>query len=160
METGNNTSDIRHYIDVRLDEFRLRISKGISSVLSQIFSILLISLTAVLLFGLLEYALLQWLNGILGSPWGTLIAAGVASVAIVILYLLRNVLLAKSLGRVVSGALGVRTKDVSKQLTRLSDERKQMESKFENGTSNLVSNAVSSVVFAAWAIRKARKFFR
>lgn len=70
-------SDVRKYIDLRLDELRLRAVRGLSQALGQVCAMLIIAGVAVIILLLLSYALLQWLNVLLGAPWGTFIACGV-----------------------------------------------------------------------------------
>lgn len=85
-------SEVRDYTDLRIDELKLKSVKALSSALSSICSMLLIVGVAVIAIGLLAYALLQWLNAVLGAPWGTLIAFGVFLAILCILLLRRRML--------------------------------------------------------------------
>lgn len=81
-------AEARQYADLRIDEAKLKATRGLSTALGQFLAYLLIFAVATLLLGLLGLALLQWLNGLLGAPWGTLIVAGVF--LLILLALLAN----------------------------------------------------------------------
>lgn len=78
-------SDVKKYVDLRLDEMRLRAVRGLSQALGQVCAMLIIAGVVVIILLLLSYALLQWLNVLLGAPWGTFIACGVFILLLVFL---------------------------------------------------------------------------
>lgn len=78
------------YVDLRMDELKLKTTRGLSMALGQTLAYLLIFVVLTLLLGLLGLALVQWLNGLLGVPWGTLIVAGVFLIILVVLLLNRQ----------------------------------------------------------------------
>ena len=80
----------REYADLRLDEAKLKATRGLSTALGQTLAYLLIIAVLAIALGLLALALLQWLNGLLGAPWGTLIVAGVFLIALAILWAARG----------------------------------------------------------------------
>ena len=80
----------REYADLRIDELKLKVTKGLSTGLGQTLAYLLIIVVLTVVLGLLTLALIQWLNGLLGTPWGTLIVAGVFLVALLVLWSLRQ----------------------------------------------------------------------
>ncbi len=80
----------REYVDLRIDESKLKLTRGLSTALGQTLAYLLIIAVLVIVLGLLALALLQWLNGLLGAPWGTLIVAGVFLIALAILWAARS----------------------------------------------------------------------
>lgn len=82
--------EARDYADLRLDEFKLKATRGLSTALGQTLAYLLIIAVLVIVLGLLSFALLQWLNALVGSPWGTLIVAGVFLIALGVLLLNRH----------------------------------------------------------------------
>ena len=82
--------ETREYVDLRIDEAKLKLTRGLSTALGQTLSYLLIIAVLVIVLGLLALALLQWLNGLLGAPWGTLIVAGVFLIALAILWAARS----------------------------------------------------------------------
>lgn len=77
-------------VDVRFEEFKLKTARGLSTALGQILAYVLIIAILLIVLSLLALALLQWLNGLVGSPWGTLIVCGVFLIAMGILFLLRH----------------------------------------------------------------------
>lgn len=82
--------EAREYADMRVDEFKLKATRGISTALGQTLAYLLIIAVLVIVLGLLAFALLQWLNALVGSPWGTLIVAGVFLIGLGVLLLNRH----------------------------------------------------------------------
>ena len=82
--------EAREYADMRLDEAKLKATRGLSTALGQTLAYLLIIAVLAIALGLLALALLQWLNGLLGAPWGTLIVAGVFLIALAILWAARG----------------------------------------------------------------------
>ncbi len=82
--------ETREYVDLRIDESKLKLTRGLSTALGQTLSYLLIIAVLVIVLGLLALALLQWLNGLLGHPWGTLIVSGVFLIGLGVLVLNRH----------------------------------------------------------------------
>jgi Protein of unknown function (DUF1469). len=82
--------EARRYADLRIDEAKLKATRGLSTALGQTLAYLLIFAVAVLALGLLGFALLQWLNALVGTPWGTLIVAGVFLLILIILLINRQ----------------------------------------------------------------------
>lgn len=83
-------SEVREYADLRIDEAKLKATRGLSKALGQTLAYLLIIVVLGLVLGLLSYALLQWLNTLLGAPWGTLSVAGILLLFLIVLLLNRN----------------------------------------------------------------------
>lgn len=83
-------SEIKEYADIRIDEFKLKTTKSLSSILSQTLTLFFVAALLVTLLGLLCIALLQWLNNIFGDPFGTLIVAGIIILLLVIVLLFRK----------------------------------------------------------------------
>jgi len=81
---------MKTYVNLRIDEVKLKVIKGISSTFSRLFSYLLILAVFIILLGLLSVALVQWLNGIFEAPLGTLIVAGLFLLLFVVLILCRK----------------------------------------------------------------------
>lgn len=77
--------EAKRYADLKTDELKLRAVRGLSTALSRLLSFLLIFVVLSLVLGLLAFALLQWLNVLLGVPWGTLLVLLVFVVALAVL---------------------------------------------------------------------------
>lgn len=77
--------EAKRYADLKTDELKLRAVRGLSTALSRLLSFLLIFVVLSLVLGLLAFALLQWLNVLLGVPWGTLLVLMVFVVALAVL---------------------------------------------------------------------------
>lgn len=82
--------DSQEYLNLAVDEAKLKITRGLSTALSQVLAYLVIIFTLSLVVGLLSLALLQWINGLLGAPWGTLIVAAVFVLALAVLWVNRQ----------------------------------------------------------------------
>ena len=89
-QLGRIGREVQEYVKLSVDEVKLKATRGLSTALSAVLAYLLIVCVLGLVLGLLSLALLQWLNGILGAPWGTLIVAGVALLVLLILWLARK----------------------------------------------------------------------
>lgn len=84
------TDEAKQYADLRIDELKLRATKGLSTALSQLLSMLLIFSVLLIVLGLLAYALLQWINLLIGAPWGTFTVCGVFAIVLAVLVALRR----------------------------------------------------------------------
>ena len=82
--------EAREYADLRIDEAKLKATRGLSTALGQTLAYLLIIVVIAIVLGLLSFALLQWLNSLVGAPWGTLIVAGVFLIVLVALWVSRG----------------------------------------------------------------------
>lgn len=80
----------KKYIDSRIDEMKLRTVGGLSQAFASLLSMLVIVAVLTIVLGLLGLALLQWLNALIGAPWGTLVVSGVFLILLVILWLNRR----------------------------------------------------------------------
>ena len=87
---GVLAGETRDYVNLAIDEVKLKTTRGLSTALGQILSWLIIIAVLSLVLGLLSLALLQWINRLVGSPWGTLIVAAVFGLALLILFLNRQ----------------------------------------------------------------------
>ena len=87
---GALAGETRDYVNLAIDEVKLKTTRGLSTALGQILAWLIIIAVLSLVLGLLSLALLQWINSLVGSPWGTLIVAVVFGVALFILWLNRQ----------------------------------------------------------------------
>ncbi len=82
--------EARQYADLRFDELKLKTTRGLSTALGQTLAYLLIFAVLAIVLGLLSLALLQWLNSLVGAPWGTLIVAGAFLIALIALWVSRG----------------------------------------------------------------------
>ena len=62
------TKEARQYADLRIDETKLKLTRSLSTALGQTLAYLLIFAVLAIVLGLLSFALLQWLNSLVGSP--------------------------------------------------------------------------------------------
>jgi len=82
--------EARQYADLRIDETKLKMTRSLSTALGQTLAYLLIFAVLAIVLGLISFALLQWLNGLVGAPWGTLIVTGVFLIVLIILWMSRQ----------------------------------------------------------------------
>ena len=82
--------EARQYADLRFDELKLKTTRGLSTALGQTLAYLLIFAVLAIVLGLLSLALLQWLNSLVGAPWGTLIVAGTFLIILIALWVSRG----------------------------------------------------------------------
>jgi hypothetical protein len=78
--------ETEEYVRLAVDEAKLKLTRALSNSLGQILAFLLVFCVLTLVLNLLSLALLQWLNDVLGSPWGTLLVAGVFLLVLIILW--------------------------------------------------------------------------
>lgn len=79
--------DLKKYINLRIDEIKLKSTKGLTMAMSRLVSLFLIIIVLAITLGLLALALVQFLNGLVGTPWGTLIVWGAFMILLIILIL-------------------------------------------------------------------------
>lgn len=82
--------EVREYTNLRIDEAKLKATRGLSTALGQTLAYLLLFVVLSIVLGLLSLALLQWINGLLGAPWGTLIVAGIFLIVLAVLWVFRG----------------------------------------------------------------------
>lgn len=82
--------EVREYTNLRIDEAKLKATRGLSTALGQTLAYLLLFVVLSIVLGLLSLALLQWINGLLGAPWGTLIVAGIFLIVLAVLWVFRS----------------------------------------------------------------------
>ena len=87
---GALADETRDYVNLAIDEVKLKTTRGLSTALGQILAWLIIIAVLSLVLGLISLALLQWINTLVGSPWGTLIVAALFALALFILWLNRQ----------------------------------------------------------------------
>lgn len=87
---GIISKDVQEYVQLAVDEAKLKTTRALSNALSQFLSSLVIICTVSLVLGLLSIALLQWVNGLLGAPWGTLLVAAFFVLVLIMLCMCRK----------------------------------------------------------------------
>ena len=119
----------KEYIDLRLSNARLRGVKGVSGVLSLFLTAIFFTGVLVIVLALATCVLAQWLNRLLGVPWGTLIVLGFFIILLVILWIFRRKLFRNFFIRVLAGDEGIHSqKDLDEELARNKSDIDAMES--------------------------------
>lgn len=86
----NLAEEAKRYADLRVDELKLMATNGLSLALSRVLAMLLIVAVLAIVLGLLAYAMLQWLNALVGVPWGTVIVLALFTAALAVLVFFRK----------------------------------------------------------------------
>ena len=122
------TDYIEKYIDLKIEEAKLKSADALSNVLSifVVAIIVVIIFAAILVF--LAIILMQWLNkpDVLGEPWGTVIAGAPLISLVIILALNRSRMFRKPFYKVFTQSLKVNSTDIDKDLARVEGELKQL----------------------------------
>ena len=84
-------SEVKEYVDLKVDEVKLRTTKGLSVAMGRLVSALLIVAMLLIVLSLLAVVLISWLSEWIGSmPVACSIVCGVFLLALVILFLMRK----------------------------------------------------------------------
>lgn len=128
---------------------KIRIASALSQALGKTVSMFLIIGVLTIVLGLLAFALLQFLNGLLGAPWGTLCVAGAFLILLVVLYIFRNRMFRDGFVRIFSAAI---LQEDIQNAAQLEEVLKKEEQKKEE----LYASAITAVK----AVTVVRKLFR
>jgi hypothetical protein len=84
-------NDLKDYVDLKVDELKLRTTQGLSVASSRVVSALLLVAMLIIVLSLISVVLISWLSVWTGSmPVACSIVCGVFVLALVILFLLRK----------------------------------------------------------------------
>lgn len=84
-------SDLKDYVDLRVDELKLRTTQGLSVAMGRLVAALLLVAMLLIVLSLITVVLISWLSVWLGSmPIACSIVCGVFLLALVVMYLLRR----------------------------------------------------------------------
>lgn len=145
---GGFVNEIKEYADIRLDEFKFKATRTLSTVLSRALSMFLVTGLLLILLGLLSVAMLQWLNGIFGAPVGTLIVSGVITILLIVIFVLRKVLFHGVFVNMLFGSAGIHNEEeLERALADVEKRKARSEYKFDNRYRKVQSflNPVSSI---------------
>lgn len=115
-------SNLKKYVDLRIDDARLKIAGGFSSAVSAILKIKAAMLLIFLALAFAAVALEQWLSDTVGRPWGALIVCGVMLIAFTVLVLSHKRILGHTLDRIFSASFGVDTDDIKAEKKKVETE--------------------------------------
>lgn len=86
----NLTGSGKSYVDGRVTEVKLKAVKALSQSLSFVCGMLFFIAVLAIALGLFALALVQWLNSVIGAPFGTLVVAAVFSAFAIVLFAVRR----------------------------------------------------------------------
>lgn len=84
------SSQGKSYVDGRFTELKLKVVRALSQSLSFVCGMLFFIMVLAIMLGVLALALIQWLNALVGTPFGTLIVAATFALLALILFLTRK----------------------------------------------------------------------
>lgn len=113
-------SGFRRYIDYRIEEGKLQAAKGLSDSLSVIAAVLISIILLLNALLLLSIAIMEWLNSILGVPWGTVITMGALVILAAIFFFFRDFFFKKPFRKLFSKAFNVKSDNLEADIQKAS----------------------------------------
>lgn len=156
-------SGVRRYIDYRIEEGKLQAAKGFSdslSVIAAVFISIILLLNALLL---LSIAIMEWLNNILGTPWGTIITMGSLVILAAIFFFFRDFFFKKPFRKLFSKAFNIKSDNLEadiQQAAYYADIEEQRITRPVLKAAGFISNSHAMLGFAATAATVAGTIFR
>jgi len=103
-KVGDVAGSAKEYLDLRLDDLKLRTVKGLSITLNRVLSLMLVLFAASIVMLALAVGLIFLIGDAIGSmAGGAFIVAGIFAVLAFVLYLLRDKLFTDSMVRMLVG---------------------------------------------------------
>lgn len=133
------TDEIKNYIDLRISAVKLQIASKLSSACGNIISLLVILFLVIVILALVGIVLMQYLDDLLGEPWGALIVLGMFVVLLVIAILMRKTFLKKVMDNIFSNALNVGSENLDADMASIDAAIKASESQFAEQCSSVVN---------------------
>lgn len=146
--------NVRRYLDYRLEEVKLQSAKGLSdgmSVVTAVFIAVLLLLNALLL---LSISFMEWLNGVLGLPWGTVIMLTFLILLAVIFFHFRNFFFRKAFRKLFSSAFNLKSENLDSDIRKASyyaDIEEQRITRPVHKVAGFLLNSRNIIGFAATA---------
>ncbi len=113
-------SGFRRYIDYRIEEGKLQTVKGFSDSLSVIAAVLISIVLILNALLLLSIAIMEWLNNLLGVPWGTIITMGAQAVLAAVFFFFRDFFFKKPFRKLFSKAFNVKSDNLEADIQKAS----------------------------------------
>lgn len=152
-------TELRQYADLRAEQAKLKATDGLSKVLSQFFVIILIIALVFIILILLAVVAIQWLNGVIGDPWGSVIVCGFFLVMLLVLILGRKKFFRGMFEKLFSGAFGMsEERNLAENLTLVNDKIKTQELAI-NGTAKAIKKSLTPVSMVANFVGNTSKLF-
>lgn len=158
-------TDIKQYIDLRLEELDLRLEKAklksadaLAGILSLIITLLVVTILTITVFALAAFAVMGWLNrpDMLGEPWGTVISAGFLLIVLLLVMILGK----KVFPKLISRALVKRIEGLNIQSVKdnVRNDVMAAEARILNSPAYInLHDLASGITLTVAAIRKIRK---
>ena len=115
--------ETREYVDLRLNQAKLKASKVLCRSLSMVLSMFLVVGVLLIVLGLVAYALLYWLNSAVGAPWGTLIVLCFFLIVLAVLWIFRKKLFSNMFVKFFTDDDSIRTSEDLDRAICLVDSR-------------------------------------
>lgn len=152
--------ELKKYVDLRLEEAKLKISGGLSRITGVMFFILIAFGVIQLFFIMLCIVLMQALDNSLGKPWGAVVICGILIVSFALLIIFRKKLFHHTFDSLFSSAFGEPTDDIGRKREMLDFKIELSKEKLTGRYDSLVNNVAGSMAFLstlATLFRKKKK---
>ena len=167
-------SDIKQYIDLRLEELDLRLEEAklksadaLAGVISLIITLLVVTILAVTVFALAAFAVMGWLNrpDMLGEPWGTIISIGLLLIILLTVVIFGKKVFPKLISRALVKRMDGLTDDLKDNIQSVKDNVRSDVMAAENRLLKSpvytnIHNLTSGITLTVAAIRKIRQMFK
>lgn len=147
---------LKDYIDLRIEDARLKLADGFASAVSAILKIKIAILFLFLSITFGAVALEQWLSDLIGRPWGALIVGGVMLIAFAIVVLMRRRILGNTIDSIFSATFGFDTDDIKAERKKVETELKFTENSISDDYSK-ARNFVTGITTAISIFKALRK---
>ena len=167
-------TEIKQYIDLRLEELDLRLEEAkmksadaLAGIISLIITLLVVTILAITVFALAAFAVMGWLNrpDMLGEPWGTVISIGFLLIVILTVVIIGRKVFPKLISRALAKHIGKLTNDIKGNIQSVKDNVRNdvmaAETRLVNSqTFTNIQNLTSGITLTVAAIRKIRQMFK
>lgn len=133
------TDEIKKYIDLRISAVKLQIASRLSNICGSLVSVLVILFLVIVIIAFVGIVLMQYLNGLLGEPWGALIVLGIFVVLLVIAIMMRKTFMKRIMDNIFLNALNVDSEDLDADLTSVDSDIKASEAHFAEQCNSVVN---------------------
>ncbi len=167
-------TDIKQYIDLRLEELSLRLEEAklksadaLAGILSLIITLLVAAILSITIFALVAFAVMGWLNrpDMLGEPWGTVISIGFLLIVLLTVVIIGKKVFPKFISKALVKRINDVTDDIKGDIQSAKDNVRNdvmaAETRLLNSPAyTSIQNLTSGITLTVAAIRKIRQMFK
>lgn len=156
-------SEFKQYVDLRIEEAKLKVSDEIAGILSLIITIFVATIISITVFALIAFAVMGWLNrpDMLGQPWGTVISIGFLLLILLAAIIVGKRVFPKVIRRALVKRIGTVTNDVRDDIQAVMSDVRSTEDRLMSSPAVVnVQNLTSGIALTVAAVRKIIKMFK